>query len=278
MLACGLMVLLAVVLAYRWRSYQLALPDWASPEPDGVRAPVLELLWLLAVGILAGLSVGALVVGAGGRLVMRLLAATSPESQGFQTEAEETVGRITLGGTIGFIIFIGLGFGLAVGVTYVFVAFVLPRGIAGGVLFGVALLVVFATHLDPLRAGNPDFTIVGPAWLAVSSFTVLAVLTGAVTTPIAGRVAAGLGHPRPRWAWWLVPTGLVTLAGFADEPAAAVVPVVGGAIFILARTNPQLRERLRRPGRAVAGLALIAVVLASLPSFISAVDDILTVA
>ena len=136
---------------------------------------------------------------------MRLLAATSPESKGFLTEAQESVGRITLGGTIGFIIFVGLAFGVAAGLTYVFVSFALPRGIGGGILFGAALLVVFGSHIDPLVPENHDFAIVGPGWLAVVAFTALAVLTGAVTAPFAGRVAAALPAPRPRWTWWLVP-------------------------------------------------------------------------
>ncbi len=46
---------------------------------------------------------------------MRLLAATSPEAQGVLTEADQVVGDITLSGTVGFFVFAGLPFGLAVG-------------------------------------------------------------------------------------------------------------------------------------------------------------------
>lgn len=43
---------------------------------------------------------------------MRLLAATAGDAaQGRRTEAEEIVGRITTGGSIGFIVFTGLFFG-----------------------------------------------------------------------------------------------------------------------------------------------------------------------
>ena len=132
MAACGLMLLVGVVLSYRWRSYYLAQPDWATRDlrtsSEGVDRPWLRLLWLISVGVLTGFTVGALVVGPGGRLVMRLLAATSPESKGFRTEAQETVGRITFSGTVGFIIFVGLAFGVAAGLTYVFVYFALTFG------------------------------------------------------------------------------------------------------------------------------------------------------
>jgi hypothetical protein len=279
--ACGLMLLVGVALSYRWRSYFLAQPEWATRDlrtsSDGADRPWLQLLWLTSVGILTGFTVGALVIGPGGRLVMRLLAATSPESKGFQTEAQETVDRITLGGTIGFIIFVGLAFGVAAGLTYVFVYFALPRGITGGVVFGAALLVVFGSHVDPLRAGNHDFTIVGPGWLAVSAFTTLAVLTGAAIAPVAGRIAAALPAPRASWVWWLVPTALFTLLVFAALPVALVIPVLGSAVFLSAAANRRLRELLRRRGKTVAVVVLAGVVLVSLPAFLSAVDDIVTI-
>ncbi len=279
--ACGLMLLVGVALCYRWRSYYLVQPEWLTSDPgtssEGIARPWHQLLWLTSVGILTGFTVGALVVGPGGRLVMRLLAATSPESKGFQTEAQETVGRITLGGTIGFIIFVGLAFGVATGLTYVFVYFALPRGIPGGVIFGTALLVVFGSHVDPLRAGNHDFTIVGPGWLAVSAFTTLAVLTGATTAPIAGRIAAALPAPRSAWVWWLVPSALFTLLVFAALPVALVVPVLASTVFLSAAANRRLGELLCRRGKTAAVVVLTGVVLVSLPGFFSAVDDIVTI-
>lgn len=279
--ACGLMLLVGVALSVRWRSYHLAQPDWAAREPgasfDGVDRPWLRLLWLSTVGVLTGLTVGALVVGPGGRLVMRLLAVTSPESKGLQTEAQETVDRVTLSGTLGFVIFVGLAFGVAAGLIYVFVSFALPRGIAGGVIFGTGLLVVFGSRLDPLRADNPDFTIVGPGWLAVSAFTTLGVLTGATIAPVAGRISASLPAPRPRWLWCLVPAALFTFLVFVALPVGLVVPALGSVLFLSAAASARLRELLRRHGRTVVAIVLTAVVLASLPAFLSAMDDIVTI-
>ena len=83
---------------------------------------------------------------------MRLLAVTSPEAQGVLTEADQVVGEITLGGTLGFFVFAGLPFGLAVGIGYALASFVLPRGLLGGAIFGAAMLVVFGSATDPLWA------------------------------------------------------------------------------------------------------------------------------
>jgi hypothetical protein len=58
----------------------------------------------------------AVAAGAGGRLVMRLLAVTAgPDTEGRVTEAEQVVGRITVDGTLGVVVFTALLFGLASG-------------------------------------------------------------------------------------------------------------------------------------------------------------------
>ena len=112
-------------------------------------------------------SPGVLAAGAGGRLAMRLLAATSPDAEGSLTEADQIVGRISVDGTLGFFVFVGVPAGLLSGVLYALVRPLLPRGRAGGVALGALLLVLAATRIEPLRADNPDFALVGPAWLAV---------------------------------------------------------------------------------------------------------------
>ncbi len=50
-------------------------------------------LWWVTVATVAGLGAG-LYAGVGGRLVMRLLAETSPDAQGRLTEADEVVGGL----------------------------------------------------------------------------------------------------------------------------------------------------------------------------------------
>lgn len=65
----------------------------------------------VVVGIVGGIVAVVLVAGLGGRLMMRVLAATSGDSaQGLVTEAKETVGDVTLSGSVGFVVFNGIFF------------------------------------------------------------------------------------------------------------------------------------------------------------------------
>src|SRR4051812_39756273 len=117
MLICGSLLLAGVVGAVRWGGEPVQPPS--RQESEGERPWVTSLrryLWYLAVGVVAGIGAGVLVAGAGGRLIMRLLALTADErSQGLETEAEEIVGRITTGGTVSFVVFTALFLGLATG-------------------------------------------------------------------------------------------------------------------------------------------------------------------
>jgi hypothetical protein len=103
--ACAALVAVGIVIVVRWGSRPPA--DDAEPGFAG---------WLrygggaLAAGAVAGLPAA----GPGGRLVMRPLALTSPDAEGEFTEAGETIGEITVDGTLGFVIFTGLAAGLLV--------------------------------------------------------------------------------------------------------------------------------------------------------------------
>jgi hypothetical protein len=232
-------------------------------------------MWLLTVALLTGLLVGTFVVGPAARLAMRLLAAASPDSQGRLTEAEEVVGEISLDGTLAIFVFIGLPLGMVVGIVYAFVSWVLPRGVAGGALLGASLLVIFGSRVDPLREDNPDFDIVGPGWLSITTFTAMAVLTGILTAPIAGRIGAALQTPRLWWLAWGLPLGLFAAAALSAEPAAAVAVVIGCLVFVAAVRVPRERRAVVwRRGRIVVQGILAATVGVALPGFVSAVSTI----
>jgi hypothetical protein len=188
----------------------------ARPRVAAARRGVLR---DVAAVIAAGLVAGVLAAGAGGRLVMRLLALTSPDAEGSITEAGETIGEITLGGTVGFILFSGLPAGVLSGVLYALLRPLLPRGPAGGVALGALLLLLFGTRIDPLRSDNLDFVIVGPPWLAVLSFTVLAIFQGMLTVALAERWSAPQDVPRRAVVAGRIGVAvlmLVTLPGFVS--------------------------------------------------------------
>jgi hypothetical protein len=202
--ACVVLVAVGVALVVLWGDKD----DGSQPRPGPARH--------VGVCILAGIIAGVLVAGAGGRLVMRVLALTS-DVDGSITEAGEVVGEISLGGTAGLIFFSGLTIGFATGALYALLRPVLPRGRAGGAVFGLILLVLIGTRVEPLRSDNVDFRLLEPAWLAVVGFAAVAILHGMVVAAVAGRLS-------PSWApRFLSEPGRVLTAG---RIALAVVVLV----------------------------------------------------
>ena len=122
---CAVAVAAAATIAWRGRSLPVVAIR-ATPTTPGSAA--FDALRTLACVLTAGFVAGLLVVGLGGRLVMRVLAATSGmDAQGRFTEAGERVGKITLGGSIGFFIFAGLLIPRASSLVYIPLRRILPR-------------------------------------------------------------------------------------------------------------------------------------------------------
>ena len=275
MVVCGLLVVLGVLAVVRWGGADVTVPpperqDPAEPPPPGLVARRYLRYVALAVG--SGVGSGILVAGAGGRLAMRLMAATSSDAaQGRLTEADEVVGRITTGGTIGFILFVALFFGFASGVLYLLLRRWLPRGRAGGLAYGVLLLAIAATRLDPLRAENPDFDIVGPGWVAVVVFGALVILHGMVVAALAGGYSRVLPLPSLDRRSLVAHAPLVILLPAA--PVFLIIAFVGAIAVVLSRFETVAFLRSSRAlviGRGV----LVAAGLLALPGCVSAVVDI----
>ncbi|MDQ1375015.1 MAG: hypothetical protein QOJ09_2353 [Actinomycetota bacterium] len=264
--ACVVAVAIGLVAIWRWGGID-------GRGPDGEADPIRRYLWDLNVGVSAGLMSGLLVAGPGGRLVMRLLAVTAGDgAQGRLTEADEVVGKITLDGTIGFVIFVGLLGGMASGVGYVLIRRWLPSGRVGGLVFGALLLVVFAPRIDPVRRANPDFDLVGPGWLALLAFGALLLVHGMTLAAFAARFRSTLPPlaPTPRVLARYMTLALAAL--FAPLGAAAVV---GAGIVWTVRRRPALVDRLRSRAALVTGRAVLgAGALVALPGFVGAVADI----
>jgi hypothetical protein len=276
MIGCGALVTLGLILIIRWGDYDVResrSPVTATEATPELRHVLKRYLWYVTLSVVAGMGSGILMAGAGGRLVMRLLAATSSEAaQGRVTEADEIVGRISADGTIGFIIFVGLVFGLAIGVFYVLIARWLPKGRLGGVVFGALLLVWFGSTLDPLRPDNPDFDIVGPGWVSVSTFSVLMVAHGMLVAAVTGRYS----HMLPLWS-----NEFKAMATYA--PLLLVVPVfplavplvLGAPVAIVLSRIAALRSGLSSRRALLLGRFIgVAASVVALPVFLIAVVDI----
>jgi hypothetical protein len=276
MVICGVLVVGGLAAIVRWGGLEVAAPvvEGERGERPSTGLVVRRYVWGVTVAVVAGLGAGVLLAGAGGRLAMRLLAATAGgAAQGRLTEADETVGVISTAGTIGFVVFVGLFFGLATGALYLLLRRWLPRGRLGGLAFGALLLVVLAVRADPLRADNPDFDIVGPGWLAALVFSALVLAHGMLVAALAGRYSRTLPLLSRRRAS-IGRHGPLLLLG---PVAPVLVPVaLAGAVAVVATRVPAVMRALRSStGRVVGRVVLVAMALVALPGFVADVGDIL---
>ena len=272
MAMCLALLFLGVGLVVKWGRL-----DFVTPPP-AVHASFAEqakrALWFHDIGLIGAVVGGLLAAGAGGRLAMRLLAATAGDrAQGQITEADEVVGEITVGGTIGFVVFGGLFAGLVCAVIYLLVRKWLPNGSVGGLVLGGLLLVTLGSRVEPLRSNNPDFDLVAPAWLAVSVFAALAFLHALVSVAVMARVSRSLPLFAARKSVVLAYLPLLLLVPTVFLGVVIVVIMLAGAAV---STQPAVRRVWSDPRLMLGGRIVIAVVgLASLPTFTTSIADIL---
>ncbi len=274
---CIVLLLAGGVIALRWGHLRLTPPWDPDPDPDpdlGWKERLPRVAWFAAVHFWAALGTGLLVVGPGGRLIMRLLAVTSGDgAQGKLTEAEEVVGDITVGGTIGFVVFVGIGGGVLLAVLFTVTRKWLPPGRLGALALGVGTSVLLATRVEPLRPDNEDFAIVGPGWLSVVTFLGLGLLAFLTFAAIAGRVGRSLPmiSKRPRVLVRYLPLGLIVPLGTIFVFGVVCITLAIGLLSQSWFRKAWSDQRVTLAGR----LALAAVVVAFLPSFVGDVSEIL---
>lgn len=251
-----------------WRGRRLpVLADRELPTTFGASA--LDGLRTIAAVVGAAVVAGVLVPGMGGRLFMRLMAATSGDSaQGKLTEAEEIVGDVTFGGSIGFVIFVGIFLPVAAALFYLALRHFLPAPVyVGGLMFGILLLATLGVG-DPMSPDNIDFEVLTPLWLAIAGITALALLYGLTFGALATRFDTGL---RPLSA------GRRTVPGHAGLLIMVVPPVaVLTVVYVVIRTIARGRTKptLERPGVRYTGMGLVVVgtVVATFVSLDAAID------
>ncbi len=272
MVMCLALLFLGMGLTARWGRL-----DFVSPTPAEHATFVEQIkraLWFLDIGIIGGVVAGLVAAGAGGRLTMRLLAVTAGDrAQGRITEADEVVGEITVGGTIGFVVFGGLFAGFVSALIFLLLRKWLPSGPAGGLLLGAFLLITLGSSVEPLRSNNPDFDLVGPDWLAASIFTALTFLHALVIVAVMARLSRSLPL-----------LGLRGSVVLAYSPLLLLLPTIafgGGIVVILLlgaaiSTQPAARRVWRDSRLLLAGrVAIAGVGFASLPGFAKSIANIL---
>lgn len=237
--------------SWRWRR----LPTTPTPVErfDSMRAAAKDAVIVVAAMLAAAMVAGFLVPGLVGRLLMRVLGATSGDgAQGRLTEADEVVGEITFGGSLGFVLFVGLGFPIAASFLHLVVRRILPTTAwASGLVFGAILLAVVGVT-DPLSPDNVDFRILRPLPLAIALVVVTALLFGTTFAALASRFEQVLRAEPRCWHRRLPYLALVWLL----IPLFAVLAV--SYIGVSTVSRGRIGELLDRRGGRLAGRILVA--------------------
>jgi len=280
-IVCFVLVAAGIFAIVKWGGLAFNAPPAPgnAEERPAVGYLFRRLLWFMAIGATSGVGAGLLASGPGGRLVMRLLAATAgPAAQGRLTEAHEVVGKITPGGTIGLLIFGGIATGILASIVYMLFRPWLPAKRTGGALLGLLLLVAAATRLDPLRPGNRDFHLLGRPLLAVTVFCALAIFHGMVLTALAARLSQNLPLlPSPKAIPAHLPLVIFILPIIGGVGALIGVPILAAivALSLTVPRSPQMMSLLRDKKTLVAGRVVLAAGgLAFLPGFISDISEL----
>lgn len=284
MAVLGVVLVMGLALTARWAgaAYQVAPvePGSEAGAATSVREVATTYLRGVAIALVGGFWAGLLVTGPAIRLIMRLLAVTGgDDAQGRITEADEVVGDIDLGGTIGLIIFGGLFAGVVSAAIYVVVRRWLPSGRWAGVAFGGLHLVIAATRLDPLRPDNPDFDLVGPGWLAVGTFGLTAMAHGMAVVAFANRYSSAFlpdSDRRLARRRVVLPLALPGLMALATVMVAAAI--LGGLVLVLVVSRVGVAvEAARSRALVVSGrVALAGLALLMLPGAVTDLRDVVT--
>jgi hypothetical protein len=154
----------------------------APTKADEMPAPSRtgEVLRDIARGGISGVVAGIVVGGLGGRLVMRIAALLHPDAAGALTENGNRIGEITLGGTLGLVLFGVISCAIA-GAVWVIVSPWIPgrAGVRALLTAGIAI----AAGTPVLIIGrNPDFVILDHDPVVVA---LLVALVGAIGLSIA---------------------------------------------------------------------------------------------
>jgi hypothetical protein len=161
---------------------------------------------------------------------------------------------------------------LASGLVYVLLYRWLPAGWGGGLAYGVLLLVVAGTRLEPLRRDNPDFDLVDPGWLAVAAFAALVVFHGLLVAALAGRLSRAV--PLLAASPGAIAAHAPLLVLLLLAPLGLLAAIVGLVVVVASRI-PQVVAAVQSRRLVVVGRAALAVTcLLVIPGFVSTVVTI----
>ena len=243
-------------------------------RPDAsVRATLAAELFVLTV---AGIAVGALVVGGGSRVAMMVLRLTSPESvNGVTSDDGFTIGEVTLGGTYNLFM-LGAVVGIIGAAAYQWVRPWLlgPRwfrlctvALASGAVGGAMLV-----HADGI-----DFRLLTPLWLTIGLFVALPAVFAVTVAVVVYRVERTALDTATTRRGWILPVVLV-----AVFPATLIILAVGAGVLLVwvtARELPAVRRLARaRATGALARAAWLGIAVFGLVVLVGDIADVLDAA
>ena len=206
--------------------------------------------------VVAGIPVGVIIAGVGGRLAMLLLRLTSPDSvKGVRSDDGFIIGRVTLAGTYNLLL-LGASVGIIGAAAYQWVRPWLlgpwwlrrmTTAAGSGLVVGSLLL-----HADGI-----DFRMLTPTWLAIGLFVALPALFGLAIGPAVDRIGRPGSWTRRGRTQWVLPIGLVVMFPLSVFVLAIATGIL--ALWLLIRPVRDV-ERLR--SSLVSGLMVRAVWLA----------------
>lgn len=221
----------------------------------------------VSTAVVAGLSMGAMIGGIGGRIAMFVLRVTSDAAlHGAETDDGFVIGQIS-GATL-FLVIATSVLGVFGGIFYIGVRSWLPErwraalfGVFGGIVGGAVVI----------RPGGIDFTLLDPLPLAIAMFIALPAIYGVAVGRLIERwlrEGAGPGAS-PAWTFGLIPLLALAFLG----PVGIGLAVLVLALWIVHRRAPRIASLWGSPAVVWIGraglLAVSAVALASLVRDIS---------
>ncbi|HET7726368.1 MAG TPA: hypothetical protein VFK54_03495 [Candidatus Limnocylindrales bacterium] len=174
---------------------------------------------------LAGLVTGIVVLGLGGRLVMRAATLLDPGAIGRLTENGNRIGDITLGGTVALILFGGMFFGLGAAIVWTAIWRWLPQQPIRRALVAMPVAVAVSGFLL-VEGDNPDFRILDLQPIVIGLLLGLIALFGAVLALVDAAFQRRLPAVRPERL--RVAGGYALLVGLG---AVLVLPFIVGFYF-----------------------------------------------
>jgi hypothetical protein len=197
----------------------------------------------IARGGIAGIIVGLLVAGLGGRLVMRVATIRHEDAVGRFTENGEVIGHITLEGTLALMTFGGLGMGLLAGTIWVIVSPWIPgRGMTRALVTAVAAIALGTPPL--VQRTNTDFLVLRNDPIVVVLLVALVGLVGFSIALVDGALDARLPRPLRGGRTSTTVYSILALMGLI-----LILPVVISILLV--------QPEYRAPIRAGWGLAVV---------------------